>query len=316
MRLAMCSVLAAVAASFSAWAASPAEALGQGRARIASGDCQGAIAILQDAIPQAIALTPEKTKAEALGAIHFYSALAFANCRQADKAKDSIRQFLRVHPGHSALDASKYPRQFIELFEEVQRNLADGGATAFSHYYPDYGASTDSAVPRDPLTLWGASSEFQLLADDSERDKWPTLRDDEARARFIESFWSRRDPIREELSRRIAYADRAWGSEFDRGSLSDRGKVFVFLGVPARVYTKPLLRSDGAFIPSRSPIEIEGILERWVYFKDQFPSAIHTTSVEFRFISQPGYGDHVMQKDFWPMKALAEARKNTLLQPE
>lgn len=121
MRLAICSVLAAAAALFSAWAASPAEALGQGRARIASGDCQGAIAILQDAIPQANALTPEKTKAEALGAIHFYSALAFANCRQADKAKDSIRQFLRVHPGRSALDASKYPRQFIELFEEVQR---------------------------------------------------------------------------------------------------------------------------------------------------------------------------------------------------
>ncbi len=63
-------------------------------------------------------------------------------------------------------------------------------------------------------------------------------------------------------------------------------------------------------------IAIDGTLERWVYFKDQLPSAVHTSSVEFRFITQAGYWDHVMQKDFWPMKAMADARKTTVLQPE
>jgi len=296
---------------------SPADALAQGRNKIASGDCQGAIAVLQDGLPGAAALTPDKTRADALGALHFYSALASSNCNLTTKAKEEIREFLRFHPGRSALDAKKYPREFIALFDEVQRAAGDAaGPTAFSHHYPDYNGYRQFAKDREPLVRWGASPEFQLLADNVERGKWATLQDDDARARFVENFWSRRNGVRDEITRRIAYTDHLWGDEYYRGSLSDRGKVFVLLGVPARVYTKPLTRADGAFIPSRSPIAIDGILERWVYFKDQLPAAIHTSSVEFRFISQAGYGDHVMQKDFLAMKALAEARKTSSLQPE
>lgn len=306
-----------VAVSFPALGASPAEALAQGRSKITSGDCHAAIAVLQDAVPVAATLTPDKTRADALGALHFYSALAFSNCSLPLKAKEEIREFLRFHPGRSALDAKKYPREFIALFDEVQRAAGDGaGPTAFSRHYPDYNGYMQFAKEREPLVRWGASPEFQLLADERERGKWATLRDDDARARFVENFWSRRNVLRDEISRRIAYTDQLWGDEYYRGSLSDRGKVFVLLGVPARVYTKPLTRADGAFISRRSPIAIDGILERWVYFKGQLPAAIHTSAIEFRFISQAGYGDHVMQKDFWPMKALAEARKQALLQPE
>jgi hypothetical protein len=30
--------------------------------------------------------------------------------------------------------------------------------------------------------------------------------------------------------------------------------------------------------------------------------------IEFTFITQPGYGEYVMQRDPWPLKALAAAR--------
>ncbi len=315
MRAMICCAVALVV-SLHAYGAAPAEALSQARSMIVSGDCRHAAAVLQEAIPAATALTPDKTRTDALGALHFYSALAFSNCNQSAKAKEQVREFLRVHPGQSALAATKYPRQFIALFDEVQRASSGDAQTAFSHHYPDFNSYTNSQIAAEPLVRWGASSEFQLLADDGERSQWPSLRDDDARARFVDTFWARRELIKGEFSRRISYADAQWGDTLERGSLSDRGRVFVLLGIPARVYTKPLTRGDGAFIPSRSPIAIDGVLERWVYFKDQLPTNVQTSAVEFRFISQPGYGDHVMQKEFWPIKTLAEARKNTQTKPE
>lgn len=301
-------------------AALPAEAIAAGRARLERGDCRGAIGVFQSAVPDAAALQPEKTRTDALAAIHFYSALAFSNCGLVAKAREEVREFLRFHPGYSSLDARKYPGQFVSLFDEVQRAVVDrSGPTSFSHYYPGYNAYTTFASDAPRLLLWATSPEFQLFGDDEERDRWHLLREDEDRSRFVESFWRKRDPdpstpenaFRESVLRRVAFADRVFSdgdNEMLRGSLTDRGRVFVLLGVPARVYRKPLTRSDGAFIASRSPLAIDGMLERWIYFKDQLPAGTAVTSVEFRFISQQGYGDNVMQKDFWAMKSLAGAQ--------
>jgi GWxTD domain-containing protein len=189
----------------------------------------------------------------------------------------------------------------------VQRSSGGGAPTAFSQHYPDYNGYSSLKPRQEPLERWGASPEFQIFADSAAREQWGRLHSEEDRIRFIEAFWSGLN--KEEILRRIAYADGLWGTEYMHGSLSDRGKVFVLLGVPSRVYTKPLTRDDGAFIPRRSPEQMDGTLERWVYFRDQLPPGIKQPAVEYRFITQAGYGDHVMEKDFWALKALGEAKK-------
>ena len=104
-----------------------------------------------------------------------------------------------------------------------------------------------------PLNLWGASSEFMILGTEAEKEQWGKLADDAARRAFVEKFWADRDPdpstgvneARVELLHRIAFADVAFvEDQDDRGSLSDRGRVFVLLGPPQRVSIRPMTRRE------------------------------------------------------------------------
>src|SRR6185436_8019089 len=108
------------------------------------------------------AVTDAKEQADALAAIHFYSALAFHDCGLADPAKSELREFFRFHPGASQLDASKYPRGFVALFNSIQRTApAD---TSFERFYRGFNEhATPAARPRS-LALWGTAPEFAILA--------------------------------------------------------------------------------------------------------------------------------------------------------
>ena len=287
-------------------ALTPADALKNGRAQITSGDCLGAVATLQDAVPAAAALEPEPTRNDALAALHFYTALAFSNCRLPDKARQELRAFFRCHRGGS-LDRRAYPPEFVALFDEVERAAAPNPAS-FEAHYPGFNELADVGPPRIDA-LWGASAEFQLLATDAERERWARVTGDEERMAFVADFWSRRDPaLRDIVRRRAAFADRTFGDEMLRGSLSDRGKVFVLLGPPVRISMKPLTVQEGATPPRSRRLGFNGTVERWVYQQAQLPSGVPVSDVEFRFITEPGYGESVMQKDFWPLKTLAAAR--------
>jgi GWxTD domain-containing protein len=199
------------------------------------------------------------------------------------------------------------------LFDGMQR----GSDELFDRFYPGFdqygGAGEEATSP----ALWSTSPAFQLLAEDAEREEWARLRDDEARAAFVERFWTRRDAnasttaneLRADVARRIAFADRFFSAPNElRGSMSDRGRVFVLLGPPARVHRKALQRYETTIVTPRVRSPLTGTLERWVYFQSQLPD-LAVQQVEFQFITQPGYGEYVMQRDFWPLKALAAARE-------
>ena len=135
------------------------------------------------------------------------------------------------------------------------------------------------------------------------------LTGDEERMAFVADFWSRRDPaLRDVVQRRVAFADRTFGDEALRGSLSDRGTVFVLLGPPVRISMKPLTGQEGATPPRSRRLGFNGTVERWVYQQSQLPRGVPVSEVEFRFITEPGYGESVMQKDFWALKTLAAAK--------
>lgn len=296
--------------------ADPGQALGIAKQQLASGDCRAAVRTLDGAMPEATAIAAEKERGDALAALHFYSALALSDCGDREKAKAHLRDFFELRPGYSSLDKTKYKRPFLALFDDVQRELSSGGEM-FDRFYPGFDAA--AAIDEEaklPLEIWSTSAAFQILATDEEREAWGRLRDDESRIGFVNTFWKQRDPdpsteineLRPLVARRVAFADQFFGASNElRGAMTDRGRVFVLLGPPARVHRQALQRYQTTFVSPRERTPLNGTMERWVYFKPQLVD-VATQQVEFRFISQPGYGEYVMQRDFWPLKAMGAAR--------
>jgi len=117
-------------------------------------------------------------------------------------------------------------------------------------------------------------------------------------------FWKRRDPtpateeneFRDTFDRRVAFADRRFGSADGRVSATDRGKVFVLLGEPSQVRRSPLTNRDNVVLFERIPI-MNGTMEEWFYDREKLPIAVGKKGVQFHFVTQRGIGDAVLQRD-------------------
>ncbi len=86
--------------------------------------------------------------------------------------------------------------------------------------------------------------EVPYIISDREKEVFRELPTVEERDRFIEAFWSRRDPnpatpaneYREELYKRIAYANEFLGRDtFRPGWRTDRGRFYILLGEPKTI---------------------------------------------------------------------------------
>jgi len=308
--------LALIAGAPAAFAAqTPAEAIVAGRTAIEAKQFDRAIIVMQDAIPAATMLKDEKEKANALAAIHFYSALAFSELERDDKAREELREFFRFRPEAAKLDESKYPVPFVRAFNDIASTLtrSSSGKTrdnSFDTAYPGFNPDALTKPRERKISEWGRSPEFVLIANDNEQREWGKLTDDESRRDFISRFWQRRDPnFREEFERRVAFADATFGNEGTRGSITDRGRVFVLIGIPNRVTLTPLYQSR--VLPSRlgDMSNKQGTLERWVFDRERLPVPLPRQSVEFVFIDAPDYGDHILQRDAYTIKELDAVKK-------
>jgi len=109
-----------------------------------------------------------------------------------------------------------------------------------------------------------------------ERTAFLLLGSDAQRERFIEQFWSRRNPsgaagdnaYRAEHYRRIAYANQNFGAGKAPGWKTDRGRIYITLGPPDEIRKTP----TG---------------EVWLY--SILPNAGHNVEVEF--VNDPAAGD-------------------------
>ena len=310
-------IAAAAPAAFAAH--TPAEAIAAGRTAIAAGQFDRAIITMQDAIPAATMLPDPKDKAAALAAIHFYSALAFSELERDDKTKEELREFFRFKRGDVKLDESRYPVPFVRAFGEVSSTIQrhGGGNTpqgapsnSFDVAYPGFNEFALAAPRERKISEWSKSPEFVLLATDQEKREWGKATDDEARRTFVSRFWQRRDgDFREEFERRVAFADGVFANEKTRGSLTDRGRVFVLVGKPYRVTAQPLVASR--VLPSRLDDmgNRQGTMEHWYYTREQLPVPLPRQSIDFVFIDAPDYGDHILQRDAYSIKELEEVKK-------
>jgi GWxTD domain-containing protein len=82
---------------------------------------------------------------------------------------------------------------------------------------------------------------------DEEREAWKGLQSGEEREQFIEQFWLRRNPtpgmskneFKEELYRRIAYANEKFGTGSTPGWKTDRGRISIMYGQPDEIESQP-----------------------------------------------------------------------------
>ncbi len=303
-----------VAAGPALAAVDPAAAVTKAKEDIASGNHASALAILHEAMPAAAAWTNLRQRAAALSAIYFYSAIAEVASGDRQQATADLRSFLLYSPG-TKLDATRFSPQFVALFKEVQQDFAKrrGAPASFEDAYPGFPPGVSSSVW--PLDTWGASSEFVILGTDQEKEEWGRLRDDATRRTFIDTFWTRRDPdpstavneARVEFLARIAFADVAFPEAADdRGSLTDRGRVFVLFGVPRRVSIRPMTRREAWYQPSRT-IDAGNALEQWTYFREQLPKKLPHNELTVRFISEGGSLTRKRERDFLVEKAVQDA---------
>ncbi|HVR44167.1 MAG TPA: GWxTD domain-containing protein [Thermoanaerobaculia bacterium] len=122
----------------------------------------------------------------------------------------------------------------------------------FDRRYPGYRLFS-AEVPEH--SSWEPAARY--LATPAELDAWKAPIGEEARERFLDEFWTRRDPtpkteeneFRSSFDARVAFADRAFaGPQGERGSLTERGRALVLLGKPREVMFEKISSSSEAEI--------------------------------------------------------------------
>jgi GWxTD domain-containing protein len=317
-----------------AYSSNPNTAISAARKQIQNKQYADAVKALQDAVPDAAALPESRDRTMALAALHFYSAVAFTGLNDEWKTKEELEQFFHFSPQTNSIDPAKFDPKLVRWFHEVNESLKHEQASNFELTYPGYNAFSGE-VPKDrAVSDWGSGPELTLLGTKEEKAAWHKLTDDPARQTFIDDFWSRREPqMKQSFMRRVAFADRVFANEKMRGSMTDRGRVFVLFGPPRVVKQKPLSAREAGSIRSSGPAYSGGVdnvgdrwkamevadmnvaasspvpldkanIERWIYGRDQLPKTVADADVVFKFVTQDGYGDHVLQRDFMVVKAM------------
>ena len=100
-------------------------------------------------------------------------------------------------------------------------------------------ASSASAALSPQYREW-RDGPIQWIMTGPEKNAWKKVTSDQAASDFIDLFWVRRDPTpgtpqneaRDEHDARVKWADEKFKERGKRGSLTDRGRVWVVMGTP------------------------------------------------------------------------------------
>ena len=165
----------------------------------------------------------------------FYRGVCEANVDQADKAAADFETFLRLQP-NASIDDKVYSKKAVAAFAKAQKNVASAGPSLL-RAYQDFRAP---APVKEPVTAAWIDGPVVWLMSDSEKAAWSQATTDEQRAAFVDKFWLARDSeddhsFRPTFDKRVAFADANFTQKDKsgkRGSMTDRGMVFVLMGPP------------------------------------------------------------------------------------
>jgi GWxTD domain-containing protein len=294
----------------------------------------------------------EKYRAQLPAGLAFYRGACFAALGRTDEAREKFETFLTYQP-NASLDPSAYPPKVIAALDDTRRqmnvekeNPAETGTLAAS--FRAYQAPVDKSA-EEAGEDWAEGPVRFLLTGDQKLD-YVRLHDPASRSEFITEFWKVRDPKSEtpeneariEFERRVAFADVRFSQDETRGSLTDRGMVFVLLGPPTWVGRKPITTGEDVNDPKGmsqySDLEVRNALkgtssaggarvfdkmtsvgtklpnsdgnyrEVWHFRRELLPAGISFQQVDFEFITRAGYGQNVWQREPRTLTTLEKAR--------
>jgi len=293
----------------------PGDALALARTHIADKQYRLAADELSSAMDAAQAIATPVLRNQAVAALHFYSAVAYSGLADDAQATKHLREYFSMTPNAKGIDPSKFDRRFVALFNDL--NQTTQTSSGFESYYPGFATFTTQNTKYTQPDAFGPNPALLILGTKAEQQEFRSLVASADREKFITEFWARRDPtpgtarneFQETFNRRAEFADNAFATNDSLGAMSDRGKVFVLLGEPAYIRRRPIAEQDRIVVID-NPI-INGQIEQWIYTRDQVPMKMSKPRIMYRFVTQEGIGDHVLQRqeDAFAMQALAVATR-------
>jgi GWxTD domain-containing protein len=269
----------------------------------------------------------------------FYRGVCAANLGKSDEAVASFGAFLKLQP-NASIDKAVYSKKAVADFEKAQKAAADQTASLADAYKQFTPLQTSETVDQ----YWGDGPVRWIMTAD-ETKTWVSLTDPNARVDFVEKFWDARVALpgpdgrtyRQEFERRTAFADTNLQQDAEkRGSLTDRGMVFVLLGAPNWAARKPMRTGDEQDIsdglstvgsqdaanaqrsaragsttsgrlatksaqfagPGKSALGANtNTVETWHYRKELLPPGAPFQELDFKFLTKQGYGVSVLQRE-------------------
>jgi len=179
----------------------------------------------------------------------FYRGVCLANLDKTEESQVQFESYLDANP-NASVDRGMYSRKAVDAFEKARKAVASRGespsgmgslATAYREF------RVTGAAAEAPKENWADGPVRVLLTNDDKRD-WSALSDPVSRSEWITKFWAARDPkpetpdneFRDEFEKRVAFADKYFAQDEVRGSLTDRGTVFLLMGPPTYAGRKPI----------------------------------------------------------------------------
>ncbi len=297
----------------------------------------------------------EHSRKDLEGPIPFYRGVCEANLGRYNEALADFEAFLSIRPD-AVIDPAVHSGKAVDAFERARKRMAKR-TTSIEDLYRTFPPPADAA-DRDPVDRHWADGPVKWIMTDEEKTTWAAMTDPNARMAFVERFWQTRSILsgtdgltfREDFERRVAFADASFGQDGEpRGSLTDRGMVFVLLGPPAYASRRPLRagvdRNDdaGMFVarslgakrsaegpstlsaartagkiqvlkyqyegPGDTALDTDAELETWEYRGRRLPAGVPYHQVDVHYVTKKGYGNHAMERDPATVNTLRAARK-------
>ncbi len=275
----------------------------------------------------------------------FYRGVCEANLGNAEKAQDDFSTFLELQPGAS-MDPSMYSKKAIAAFQAARKGQAappagneSDGRPAMFVAFQEFKLPPNAGEPVNEK--WGDGPVKWIMTDEEKR-AWAELSSGGEWQEFVDKFWEARNPrpgnpdnsYETTFDRRVAFADSRFAeAEGTRGSMTDRGMVFVLLGPPTYVGRKPIRPGDdvsdpagasrggsynmgerGLFVVTgvgaRAPnSDASNFREVWHYRRELLPKGVGYQQVDIEFITKKGFGVNVIQRDPPTLATLQAAAK-------
>ena len=196
----------------------------------------------------------ENLKKQLEAPLAFYRGVCEANLGQSEKAVASFQTFITDQP-NASMDPSMYSKKAVAAFEQARSAVApaqapSSGSPSLFNSYMEFKPPPNLGDPPDEK--W-ADGPVQWIMTADEKKTWAGLTSGGERVEFIEKFWEVRNPkpgtpdntYKTSFDRRAAFADAHFNQdEKKRGSLTDRGMVFVLLGPPTYGGRRPIKHGE------------------------------------------------------------------------